>query len=117
MAENHEDFWDPTRLEEMVGGDEEFILELLQLFLDSTGADVQALSDAAKTKEYGHVVHRSHTIKGASGNIGADKLMAVAGQLEQYAKTELGSELDTMISEVVDVYRHTVHAIQVRIQR
>ena len=117
MAEIHQEFWDPTRLEDMVGGDEAFILELLQLFLESTGGDVQALADASKTQEYSHVAHRAHTIKGASGNIGADKLMSVAGRLEQHAKTEQGRVLDPMIAEVVATYDQTVHAIQARIQR
>ena len=47
-----------------------------------------------ETQEYSHVAHRAHTIKGASGNIGADKLMSVAGRLEQHAKTEQGRVLD-----------------------
>lgn len=116
MAENHEEFWDPTRLEEMVGGDEAFILELLQLFLDTTGVDVEALANASQSQAYDTVSHRAHTVKGASGNIGADRLMECAGRLEQLAKTEQGSGLDPMISEVVEIYAHTVRAIRARLQ-
>ena len=116
MSENHQEFWDPTRLEEMVGGDEAFILELLQLFIDSTGGDVDLIAQAAKTQAYSTVSHRAHTIKGASGNIGADRLMECAGRLEQQAKTVQGTDLDPTIAEVVEIYGHTVAAIQVRLQ-
>ena len=42
--------------------------------------------------------------------------MECAGHLEQLAKTEQVIGLDPMISEVVEIYAHTVRAIQARLQ-
>ena len=106
---------DDGRLEEMVGGDQEFILEILQLYLDSSGPDVDALCVAADSGRFEDVLRLAHTIKGASGNIGADAMMEMSRRVELAAKSQDKALVVSETQRTRELYRKTTQVIRERL--
>lgn len=67
-------------------GDEELCDEILRLFLGDAPNQIQALASAIEEGNFEKARRASHSIKGASSNVGAKRLSKVAGQLESAAK-------------------------------
>lgn len=70
------------RLEEISLGDEEFLKELVEVFLDDAAQQLVALSDAAAAGDPEQVAGVAHRLKGSSGNVGAEQLQALCAALE-----------------------------------
>ena len=115
MFEGHA-ILDDGRLFEMVGGDEEFIVEILELYVQASGGDVQSLINAAKSNSLTEAGRLAHTLKGASGNVGADAMMALCQQLELALKNDAPDEIAGLVSKIEGVFAQTVERITQRIQ-
>ena len=81
------------RIREATLNDEEFIGELIDLFLEDSPNQLDALRQAVESSHVEHAAEAAHRLKGASGNMGADSLSALCRQLEEYG---LGQELEPM---------------------
>ena len=76
---------DRELLEALAGGDPGLAADLLQDFVDSSEADLQALSDAIAARRHDEVHRHAHRLKGASRIVGAHVLSDLAQQLEHRA--------------------------------
>ena len=79
------------------------------------GPDVDALCVAADSGRFEDVLRLAHTIKGASGNIGADAMMEMSRRVELAAKTQ---DKDLLVSETQrtrELYRKTTQVIRERL--
>lgn len=63
-------------------GDEDFAKEIIDDFLKQIPDNLFALKDALNKKDLRLVKREAHTIKGASGNVGALALQKIAEQIE-----------------------------------
>jgi two-component system, sensor histidine kinase and response regulator len=72
----------PDRIFEITNGDKELEEELLSLFLEQAPAIINRLEIAVNKKDWEAVSMEAHTLKGASGNIGANKLSLLSQNLE-----------------------------------
>ena len=115
MFEGHA-ILDDSRLFEMVGGDEEFIVEILELYVQASGADVQSLGSAVRTSSMDEAGRLAHTLKGASGNVGADAMMALCQQIEAALKEGSEPQVIALEAKIQHVFAQTVDRIQERIQ-
>ena len=113
MFEGHA-ILDDGRLFEMVGGDEEFIVEILELYVQASGADVQSLVNATQRGAMDEVSRLTHTLKGASGNVGADAMMALCQALELALKNGATDEVAEHVTKIQDVFVQTVAQIEKR---
>ncbi len=87
---------DLSYLNEATGGDSDFIAELLQEFQGELSGLYLKLSQAAHKQEKKTVVLLAHTIKGASANLGAERIRAIAAQLELLARADQYTELNAV---------------------
>ena len=71
-----------------VSGDKELAREVLQLFLEDFPRQIEVLREALARSEAELVRRQAHTIKGASGNIGALALQGIALRFEKAADGE-----------------------------
>ncbi|OQX96425.1 hypothetical protein B6I21_01070 [candidate division KSB1 bacterium 4572_119] len=78
--------FDRNSLLEKLGGDEEFLNELVNTFIGDAADQIQLLGEAIKKKDAAQVEHLAHTLKGSSGNIGAAHLSESAKALEIKSK-------------------------------
>ena len=85
-------------------GDKEFLEDILQEFVKGMPEQIEALETAVSGGDGESIAQQAHTMKGASANLGADEMAAIALKLEQMGKEsdlkgarraidELGKEL------------------------
>ncbi|MBX2862318.1 MAG: Hpt domain-containing protein [Leptolyngbyaceae cyanobacterium MAG.088] len=78
--------FDLEQLEQLAGGDKAFEKELLHMFVGDTENSLNQLSTAISMENQATVQELAHYIKGASANVGAIGMSAVAAKLEMLAK-------------------------------
>ncbi len=74
---------DWQQLRQLSEGNEEFELELLQIFLTETRSLLQQAQQAILRRDAPPLAHIAHQIKGGSGNIGMREIVRLARELEQ----------------------------------
>jgi len=89
-------------LRQMFGDDPEFIKELLQLYLTDAQERVAALQAASVPLQWETIAHEAHQLKGASANVGAEGIRALAQQLEELARAQTEpAQVQQLIQQVV----------------
>ncbi|MCH8204548.1 MAG: Hpt domain-containing protein [Candidatus Hydrogenedentes bacterium] len=74
---------DVARLSDTFGDDPEFLVEMYGLYVDDAGNRLAELDAALSTADTKKIESVAHTLKGASGNVGAGRMSALAAELEQ----------------------------------
>ncbi|KKJ00302.1 Hpt domain-containing protein [Prochlorothrix hollandica] len=85
--------WD--YIQNLADGDNEFALELLQVFVQDLQSQLPNLQKAIAIENYIKIQESAHYLKGASGNVGAREMHSLMQSLEKQAKAEVidGAEL------------------------
>lgn len=73
---------DVTRLTESFGDDYEFLNDIYQIFMDDTQTRIVELADVVESSNADHCAAVAHAIKGASANVGAEAMCAIAETME-----------------------------------
>jgi HPt (histidine-containing phosphotransfer) domain-containing protein len=73
-------------LNEIAGGDTEFIAELLGDFVSQTPALIEQITTALAQGDAATVGKVAHALKGSARAVGADEFAAIAFELEQAGK-------------------------------
>ena len=73
-------------LNEITGGDAEFIAELLGDFVSQTPALIEQITTALAQGDAATVGKVAHALKGSARAVGADEFAAIAFELEQAGK-------------------------------
>jgi len=73
------------RVRVVAHGDVDFERELIETFLSDSRNQMAALGQAILGENWEEVRKRAHSIKGSSANVGAVRMQAAAGRLEQIA--------------------------------
>jgi len=76
----------PARLAEICGGDDEFVRELAESFLDSAPRCLAGIDTALRDGDVNALAADAHALHGISLTIGADDLAEVCKQLESAAR-------------------------------
>lgn len=92
-----DDAIDLKDLLERVQDDWDLLLELLDIFWEDFGTKRKSLEEAIRSKNIDEVCSLAHSIKGASGNISAKKVQATCLAIEQKAKLNDLSGLDSLL--------------------
>lgn len=77
---------DLSKLKECLGLDQEELAEILSLFVETTLKDLDALGQAIEAGDPDSVVQCSHSIKGASANLGLEEISSAARAIEMKAR-------------------------------
>jgi HPt (histidine-containing phosphotransfer) domain-containing protein len=67
-------------------GDSEFLRELIEIYVTDTPKQLVKLEEAIAQQDTALVVRAAHTIKGSSGNFGAESFARLAHDIEAQAK-------------------------------
>ncbi len=95
-CENKKDI-DPSILFDAASGDLEIVAELLELFFDLTGQEMDRLVGAAAVGDAKAVSEAAHKIVGSSAACGLVGLAAGLRELEQRCKQGLPDDMDERI--------------------
>lgn len=102
---------DQSRLLEQFGGEPEIMAELRDLFLDDFPQQLSSMKEGIAAGDAVQVARAAHSLKGASGTFGAERVYLVTRALEELARAddlagvELGlgllqEELDRVCTEI-----------------
>jgi CheY-like chemotaxis protein len=89
---NHESVidnsYDLTKLKELSRGDEEFVNNMIEIFLQHTPPALEEIEQALATEDYDTLARIAHRIKPSIESMGISQLDGVAKDIERYAKSE-----------------------------
>ncbi|MDY0362257.1 MAG: Hpt domain-containing protein [Desulforegulaceae bacterium] len=85
---------------ENLGLDEEEFKELTQLFIDTTKKDLEKLKKALKNQDFKSAKEASHSIKGASGNLGFMEIFELASKCEKASEENNFELISNDISKI-----------------
>ena len=91
---------DLTRISRATSGDHAAELQLLRIFVEQTDETLRSVEAALAAGNFAQIREDAHSIKGASGNVGADRLGELAGSLEAAMKNGEHERAAAMIGEV-----------------
>jgi two-component system, sensor histidine kinase and response regulator len=75
--------FDKKALLERVAGDEQLMIEVINIFLEDCPPQLGGIRRAVEAKDPGLIRTTAHALKGAAGNLGANGLFEAAGILER----------------------------------
>lgn len=88
MSYMHVDTSNLDMLKDIIG---EGLIEILDIYLETTPDIICKLQEAIATQSISAVKLQAHALKGSSANVGANQLSVISAELEQKA---LNSEID-----------------------
>jgi len=91
--------------------DKELINEILQLFIDTIPAQINSLKTAVEENDTETIQLRAHALKGAAGNISAEKLEKTAAQLETTQKEGKPAGSGLLLSKLLEEYEELENEI------
>ena len=104
---------DRERMREISMGDEAFLRELIDLFLEDTPRQIEALRQAVASQNIVGVHQGAHRLKGAGRNLGAQPFSEVCRQIETLgrkgdlaAASALMPNLESEFSRLQDFLNH-----------
>jgi HPt (histidine-containing phosphotransfer) domain-containing protein len=103
----------PDRLQEVAMGDDEFLRELIDLYLSDAPAQLQALAGAVRSENGAAVSAAAHKLKGSCGNVGAEGLVALCQKLESSAKASRFDELPDLLRKATQEFAEVNEALHV----
>jgi HPt (histidine-containing phosphotransfer) domain-containing protein len=89
-----------ANLLEMVGGDPDFVDELVDTFLGDVPRQLAALRAAVATGTVADAVRPAHTLKGTAGTIGARAVETTSRSIEEGARTGSMDGLEAHVGEL-----------------
>lgn len=93
---------DMAYLQDMSGGDHDFIIEILSTFLETSASLLDAMEAAARSGDSQKAVYVTHTLKGSLRSIGADSLASLCNDLEHIARAGDMARFSELSDKVVD---------------
>jgi len=83
-----------------LGIDEEDFMELVELFVTTSLADIDKIKNGVSENNPADAAAASHSIKGAAGNLGFDDIFEMAKNMEMQAKGGSLENFDTYINDL-----------------
>jgi HPt (histidine-containing phosphotransfer) domain-containing protein len=84
-----------------MGCDEEFYLEIVQMFLKDTGPMPEQLRQHLVAQEHVAAARLLHTLKGVASTVGAAELASQAAQIEDKLKADPeNTDIETMVTDI-----------------
>jgi histidine phosphotransfer protein HptB len=77
-------------------------LELLELFIDTSAADMTNLENAVRTKNAGEAQRAAHSLKGASASLGLTEIAEIARLIEKSAREESTKDSLELLEKIKD---------------
>ena len=94
---------DSDRLEEITRGDEEFKLELLQVFVSEAEMELAEAKKAIAAKKSVTLATIAHSLKGGASTVAVRFMPELAGRVEQLASSDRLDEATALLSELEQI--------------
>jgi len=94
-------------LDEQLDGDLELCREIIDLYLEDTPNQLQALDQGLQAHDAFVVERKAHTIKGASASVGAEAMQAAAYEMEKAGRDQDLNLARRLWPDLNDIYEKT----------
>lgn len=95
-----------------LGLDAEEYIELIELFLETGGNDLKELESAVSNKDAQTAAERSHSLKGASGNLGLVEIYEKAKEIEERSRDNKIEGIENLIVEIRQYFKRIESALE-----
>ena len=89
--------WDKDKALESVGGDQELLDELIELFVDTMDADISLIQQGLDTSDSLKMAEAAHSIKGSALALDFQEIRKVSESIEKESKAELFTQMQDNI--------------------
>lgn len=97
--------FDLSRIIEALGGDMDLVKKILGVFLEDTPKQIKKLQESLSSKDKNLIKDQTHSLKGAAGEIGAERFKEIVCDIELVVKGgDLGTA-DDLFKELKLAYR------------
>jgi len=94
------------------GEDSDFMIELIESYLDNTQSLLQELYTSFAQKNFEVMERTVHTLKSSSSVIGAEDLATLCRELETNLRNQKYEDLDIKINKITDEYANVKSALE-----
>ena len=99
---------DIKKLAENLELDLEDFNEIFEIYIETTSSDLQELKAALRNGDAQKAHEKTHSIKGASGNLGLDELYELAKQIDDRARVNSLNGLEDLVTSFDERYEKLV---------
>ena len=103
---------DLDRINDATGGDEEFLAELVAIFLDDAELRLQEIKGAVDSGDPTELRKTAHKLKGSSANMGANGLMSISKSMEDLGASGAVSGAQTHYAQLVSEFSRVRIALE-----
>ena len=86
-----------NKLAENLGLEQDEFNEIFEIYIESTNNDLEELIAAINSGDAEKAHEKTHSIKGASGNLGMDELFELAKEIDDQDRNNSLSRLDNLV--------------------
>ena len=104
--------YDLTDLQELSGGSQEFVVEIITVFLNETPVNLENLERFCATGNFEKVEFLAHKMKSSFGLLGMATAHRIASQMEQAGKNLSKEGLVEMMAELKEVATTGMDAVK-----
>ena len=108
--------WDEAAVLNFVENDEELLLELIRLFIESAPEQLLKINQALQHNDLDTIAHVAHAIKSMVMNFYAESAQSLASRLERQARHGESVELAGLTSELNKAVMQLISSLQQRIK-
>jgi HPt (histidine-containing phosphotransfer) domain-containing protein len=98
--------WDKTACLKRMRDSEDFLNQLIRMFLDDMPEHMKNLTQAINNNNFSQIHFHAHIIKGIAGNLSALQLYHQVHLLELAAKVENKKEIKTLNESIIDCQKN-----------
>ena len=113
-AKPSDDCWDRTAMLKQLDGDEDLLVELIDLFIESAPARLKELSAVLAKNDLNGIADAAHAIMGMAGQLFADPVKTLATQLEDSARHTSGNDVAVLSAKLTEALTHLISILQQR---
>ncbi len=85
---------------ERIGGDKEFLFELLNEFISQMERDLPALSKAVEAGDFENIGLIAHSLRGAAGNLSVTTIYRALSEIESLVNEKRNDKMAPILEEV-----------------
>mgnify|MGYP006289697603 CR=1 FL=1 len=104
--------FDPERLPELTRGDVDLQRKLVDLYRREAVTLVRRVRTSLMISDREELLRAVHTLKGAAGNVGADRLRLVALEVEEAALSPEPGVLHAAVTNLEEVHDETLRVLR-----
>lgn len=102
----------PDKIKEHFDGDEDILLEVIELFLEQRDSEVKKLIQAIRSKNSSEITISAHTLKGVVSNFYAEDLRKFFFEIEQKGKAQSVDNLEIEISKIETMFKQLLEEVE-----